>query len=173
MDFLRHAARHVHHTVANEVQARLTDLGWTVEGDVPFGATKVTIIRTPAFVGSTLNKSITAGILSITVGDEFMPQMQELGGPLASQEYPIFFDVFQDSHSAAIAEASDIRDILLGRLPDTKRFIDVINQATGMPVNGWRIEFEDVERVSPEIATPLNWQVVKATAVAYFPEVAY
>lgn len=173
MDYLRHAARHVHHTVASEVQAQLTDLGWFTDGQVPFGATVVDMIRTPAFVGGTLGKSIHPGTLACTVGDEFAPAMEELGGPLATQEYPIFFDVFQDSNAAAIAEASDIRDILMGRLPGTHRFLDVINQANGQVVPGWKLEFEDVIRVSPDIAVPIAWQVIKATAVAYFPEVAY
>lgn len=173
MDFLRHAARHVHHTVANELQAQLTDLGWFTDGQVPFGAAKVTMMRTPAFVGSTLNKDITAGVLAVTVGDEFMPTMEELGGPLSIQEYPIFCDVFQDSNASAIALASDIRDILLGRLPGTRRFLDVINQANGQVVPGWKIEMDDIERTSPNITAPLNWQVVKATAVVYFPEVAF
>lgn len=173
MEYLRHATRHVHHTVANEVQAQLTELGWMTDGEVPFGATKVTMIRTPAFVGSTLHKSITAGVLAVTVGDEFMPTMEELGGPLSVQEYPLFFDVFQDSDAAAVALASDIRDILLGRLPGTRRFLDVINQVTGQVVPGWKLEFDDIDRTSPNLTAPLNWQVVKATAVAYFPEVAY
>lgn len=173
MDFLRHAARHVHHTVANEVRDQLTDLGWMTEGSVPFGAALVKMIRTPAIVGNALDKTIGPGTLAVTVGDEFAPDPEELGGPLTSQEYPLFFDVFQDSDAAALAEASDIRDILLGRLPGTRRFLDVINQVNGQVVPGWRLELEDVARVSPEIPAPVHWQVVKATAVAYFPEVAY
>lgn len=175
MTWLRHAGRHVHHTVANYVEAQLTDLSWLDPANVPFGAAAapVTIIRTPAIIGGKLGTDIVAGTLAITLGDEFQPDMEELGGPLASQEYPIFFDVFQLTDAAALALASDIRDILLGRLPGTQRWHPVINQATGGEAVGWQLEIEDVERVSPDNRLALPWQVVKATATCYFPEVIY
>lgn len=173
MDFLRHAGRHVLHSVANYVEEQLDELLWTQAEGVPFGAARVKLIRTPAFVGGSLDKNIQAGIVSVSLGDEFAPNMEELGGALASQEYPLFFDVFQDSNASALTLATDIRDILLGRLPGTQRWLDVIDQAFQTPVPGWKLEFEDVERVQPETSSPLNWQVVKVVAVAYFPEVTY
>ncbi len=174
MTYLRHAARHVHYTVANYVQAQLDALNWTDPDLTPFGAEPVRIIKTPAVLGgTTLADDITAGVVAITLGDEYGPDHEEMGGPLHSQEYPIFIDIFQDSHGAALALASDIRDILLGRLPGTQRWLDVVNQTNAQVVPGWKLELEDIDRVSPETVMPLRWQVVKATAVAYFPEVAY
>lgn len=173
MTYLRHAGRHVLHSVANYIETQLGTLQWTVEGFVPFGAAQVKIIRTPAFVGGALDKAIKPGVVAMSLGDEFMPDMEELGGALASQEYPIFIDVFQDTSASALTLATDIRDILLGRLPDTQRWLDVTDQATQSVVPGWKLEFDDIERVQPETASPINWQVVKVTAVAYFPEVTY
>jgi len=173
MTYLRHASRHVHYTVANYVQAQLTALDWLDPDSTPFGAKPVRIIKTPAVLGDALVGDITAGTVAITLGDEYGPDSEELGGPLYSQEYPIFIDVFQDTHSTALALASDIRDILLARLPGTQRWLDVVNQVNAQVVPGWKLELEDVERVSPETVLPLRWQVVKVTAVAYFPEVTF
>jgi len=171
MTYLRHASRHVHHTVANHLKARLDALGWTDAATTPFGATPAKIITTSAVVGTQLDSKVTAGTIAVTLGDEFGPDPQELGGPFTSQEYPIFVDVFQDTSTAALTLASDIRDIFLGRVAGSRRWLDVVDQSTKQPVPGWKIELDDVDRVSPETAMPLRWQVVKVTAIAYFNDV--
>jgi hypothetical protein len=171
MTYLRHASRHVHHTVVNHLKAQLTSLGWTDAATAPFGATPAKVISTPAIVGSQLASTITAGTVSVTLGDEYNPDLEEMGGPFTSQEYPIFVDVFQSTDAGALTLASDIRDIFLGRTIGSRRWLDVINQATKEPVPGWKIELDDVDRVSPETVMPLRWQVVKVTATAYFNDV--
>lgn len=164
MTYLRHATRHIHHTVADHIEARLnTDL-WTVAGQVPFGGEPVTVERTPA-----QSKDVGARQVRISVGNEFSPVPEEMGGPLTSQEVPVFVDVFMNTEAAAIALACDVRDALLGRT--ASRFIPVINQIDGTEVPGWMIEFEDVERLRPDAVTAFHWQVVKATAVVRFLEV--
>lgn len=173
MTYLRHASRHVHHTVANYIAEQLTALNWMDEANTPFGAIPVRIMKTPSVIGGQLADNVTAGVVSITLGDESNPDPEELGGALFSQEYPIFIDIFQDSYAVALSLANDVRDILLGRLPDTQRWLDVVNQTNAQVVPGWKLELEDVERVSPETVMPLRWQVVKVTAVAYFPEVTF
>lgn len=176
MTWLRHAGRHVHASVMNEVRDQLTTLGWLAADSLPFGtanADVVTLVDTPAFAGDALAQAITSGVVSCTLGDEMPPMEEELGGPLSVQEYPLFFDVFQKTDAAAKALASDIRDILLGRLPGTRRWLPLINQVTNTEVVGWRIELDDVERVGPHATIPLHWQVVHVTASAYFPEVQY
>lgn len=173
MTYLRHASRHVHHTVANYVAQHLELLDWTDAASTPFGAKPVRIQRTPSVLGDKLADGVTAGVVSITLGDEYGPDPEELGGALSSQEYPLFIDIFQDTHGAALALANDVRDILLARLPGTQRWLDVINQSTGAVVPGWKLELEDIDRVSPETVMPLRWQVVKLTATAYFPEVTF
>lgn len=171
MTYLRHASRHVHHTVANHLKAQLDALGWTDAATTPFGATPARVITTAAVVGSQLDSKVTAGTIAVTLGDEFGPDLEELGGPFTSQEYPIFVDVFQDSSTAALTLASDIRDIFLGRVEGSKRWLPVIDQSTKAQVAGWVLELDDVDRVSPETAMPLRWQVVKVTATAYFNDV--
>lgn len=173
MTYLRHASRHVHHSVANYLQDQLDELGWSDPEVTPFGATPATLIRTPAIVGESLDKKVTAGTVAITLGDEYGPDHEEMGGPLHAQEYPLFIDIFQSTSAEALALASDIRDVFLGRLPGTQRWLDVTNQVNDRVVPGWKLEFEDVERVQPETVMPLRWQVVKVTAVAYFPEVTH
>lgn len=172
MTYLRHAPRHVHHTVANHIAERLTAMGWTDATTTPFGAKPAKVIKVPAIAGSQLIADrVTAGTVAITLGDEYGPDLEEMGGNFTSQDYPIFVDVFQDTDASALALASDIRDIVLGRAAGSRRWLDVIDQSTKATVPGWKIELDDVDRVSPETAMPLRWQVVKVTAVAYFNDV--
>ena len=175
MTHLRHAGRSVHKTVADYLEAQLAILGWKNPDATPLGAKAITITRNPIVIGDQLDPAVTAGLVAISLGDEGASTMDELGGPLSVQEYPIFVDIFQDADATALALATDVRDIFMGRLPGTKRFLDVINAATGQPADGWQIEFEDVERIRPEtprLAVP-PWHVVKVTATTYFPEVVY
>lgn len=172
MAFLRHAPRHVHHTVANHIAEQLAVLGWTTPGSVPFDSPAVKVRRTAAIAGGTLGKTTTAGTVAITIGNEPIPDLEEMGGPLGSQEYPIFIDCFQDTEATVLALATDIKDILMGRIGG-KRYLPVIDQSTGTPVAGWGIELEDIERVEPDYNFALFWQVVKVTAVTYFPEEVY
>lgn len=74
-----------------------------------------------------------------------------------------------NAEALALALASDIRDILLGRNGGT-RFLPVINQVDNTVVPGWLLEIDDVERIRPDHALPMSWQVVKATACGYFQE---
>lgn len=184
MTWLRHGGRHVQGTVQAYLRECLVELGWanddpadTSTDSLPFGPEQASLVRirnTPAVTtDGSLSENVTAGVLSITVGDENESLMEELGGPLASQEYPLFFDVFQDTYGTALALATDVKDILMGRLPDTVRSMPVRNMANGAVVSGWMIELDDVIRVQPEHKFPLHWQVVKATATVYFPEVRY
>lgn len=173
MTFLRHASRHVHHSVANYLTDQLDALGWTQAGNVPFDSPVVEVRTSRAIVGGTLGKTTKAGTVAITLGDEFAPDPEEMGGPLSSQEYPLFIDIFQDTEGSTLALATDIKDIFLGRVDGAARWLNVTNQADGFVVPGWRLEFEDVERVEPDFTFALFWQVVKVTAVAHFPEEIY
>lgn len=171
--FLRHAARHVHYTVADYIEAQLADLDWTTEGSTPFGATALTFQRFPAVTGDPTKAQIAPGTVAITLGNELAPDPQELGGPLTLQEYPIFVDVFMEKDAEAVAVATDVRDILLGRLPGTHRFLDLVDQLTDLPVPGWKIELDDVQRVRPDSVLPVHWHSVHVAANAYFNETVY
>lgn len=176
MTWLRHAGRHVKATAMANVRSHLEVLGWTSEANLPFGTAHsdvVTFDDTPVILGDEVNDAIRSGMIVVSLGDEYESDMLEMGGPLASQEYPIFFDIFQKSPSAALALAEDVRDILKGRLPDTATWTPLINQVSEAEVAGWRVEYDDVERVEPRQRPPHHWQVVKVTCTAYFPEVRY
>jgi hypothetical protein len=173
MTWLRHASRHVHHSVADYLRAQLDALNWTDEANTPFGAPAVDLRTSASIVGEKLVEGISAGVVTITLGPELAPEEEELGGPLSLQEYPFFIDIFQESEGVCTALACDIRDIFMGRLAGTQRWLPVTNQATDAVVAGWKLEFDDVERVTPDQRFTLPWQVVKVTASAYFPEVVY
>lgn len=177
MTWLRHAARHIHHGVHDYVAAHLDELGWTSPDPTvrPFGelSSQVVLWDVPALTEDGLVKGVANGVVACSIGDELPADMEELGGALASQEYPMYWDVFQDSDAVTLALASDIRDILMGRLPGTRRSLPLTNAATGAAVSGWHIELEEVERARPDRRVALHWHVVRATATAYFPEVQY
>lgn len=170
-EFLRHASRHVHHTIASFVEDNLGVLGWTSTNvsERPFGAEQLTIKR----VSSPQNE-LAAGLVTITLGDEVDPDSLEMGGPLSQQDFPIFVDIYMDQDATALAVACDVRDLLLGRFDFARPFLPVIDQATALEVVGWRITFDDVERARPDNQPgSLHWQVVKVTAVVEFPEARY
>lgn len=171
MAFLRHAPRHVHAALVDRITAGLRDLGWLTAGEVPFGGEPVRIKDYRPFVGDRLDSSVSARTVTISAGNEFAPALEEAGGPLSSQEYPFFVDVFMDTNGEATALTSDIRDLLLGRQPGYGRFLTLVNKATGTPVPDWSLELDDIERVVPEHAFPLQWQAVHLTVTAYFHEV--
>lgn len=173
MAWLRHSDRHILHSVADYLESMLDSLDWTTPDATPFGAPVVDLRREPAFAGDKLLPSITAGTVAITAGSEASPDPEEMGGPLSLQEIPIFVDVFENDYTIARALATDIRDIFLGRIPGSKRFCEVVNQATGVPVPGWQVEFTDVERIDPDNSLSLRWQTVHVTASTYFPEEVY
>lgn len=174
MTYLRHSSRHIHHSVADYVKAQMAALLWTTPGSVPFDAPVVRFTTNTAIPNNRtdLARAIEPGMVAITVGDEPDTVEEELGGELVTLELPIFFDIFMDSDATALAVANDIRDVLKGRLAGSKRVIPVVDQVTSTPVDGWVIEFTDVERARPE-HNVLHWQIVKVTATTQFLEIVH
>lgn len=160
--------------MGDHVKAGLDSLDWTDSSvsQRPFGAPQVEVRTGSAWAEGVLKTDVKPGQVYVSLGPEFSPTDEELGGPLVSQEYPIFFDIFMDSEAAALALANDIRDWLLARLDGSSRAIPVVNQFTSAEVDGWLLELDDVERRRPDAAAPLHWQVVNVTATALFQEVA-
>lgn len=173
MTFLRHAPRHIQRTIFDYLTGQLTDLHWLTAGQTPFGLAVPEILVGRPFIGGQLDNKIKPPMVAISMGNEMPPALEELGGPLSTQEYPIFCDVFMDEEGAAMALAADVRDAFLGRHATSTTSIPVVNQITGDPVENWRIYFEDIERVAPEHTFPLAWNSVHVTANVYFPEVVY
>lgn len=171
MTYLRHSARHVHQTVASYLREHLTSLGWIGPPEsTPFGATPVRL-RTSHPPEWKEESRLEAGTIAVTLGDENAALLEELGGPLSSVEHPIFVDIFMDNEAITLALALDVRDLFHGRLPGSARWLSVLDFTYDppTPVAGWALEFDDITRVRPETAS--NWQIVKTTAVTYFPEI--
>lgn len=170
MTYLRHSSRHIHHTVIKYLREQLTTLKWIGPANAtPFGATPVELYANhpPEWKQ---DQRLQAGKVAITLGDEVMSTLEEVGGPLSSVEIPIFVDIYMDDESIALALALDVRDIFNGRIPGSVRALPVLDfiEQPPTPVPDWRIEFDDITRVRPDDA--INWQVVKVTALTYFQE---
>lgn len=170
---LRWSSRHVHQSVCDYVTERLEDLGWTVPGSVPTGSAPVRIITELPDEWDPEESMLENGTLAITLGDEPDAKPEEMGGSLASIDFPIFVDIYYNVPSEALSLALDVRDIFCGRLPGAKRYLDVTNYASesNTLAPGYRMEFENVQRSKP--SGKVGWQVVKCTAVLYFPETVY
>lgn len=171
MVYLRHSSRHVHQTVATYLREHLTALGWIGPPEsTPFGATPVQL-RTSHPPEWNEDSRLEAGTVAVTLGDEASAMLEEMGGRLSSVEHPIFVDIFMDNEAIALALALDVRDLFYGRLPGAACALPVrdFTYDPPTPVENWMLEFEDITRVRPD--TFPNWQVVKVTAVTYFPEV--
>jgi hypothetical protein len=173
MVFLRHASRHVHASVANYVKAGLTELNWDDPALTPLGAPAVRVQTTSPVAGERLAATVSPGLVAVSLGNEFSPDPQELGGGLHMQEYPFFVDVFMGSEGECTALACDIRDMFLGRFEFAARAIPVVDQVTGTSVDGWKIEFDDIQRITPDHTYSVHWQVVRVTASTYYPEVVW
>lgn len=169
--WLRFSNRHIHATVVDYLTTQLDALDW-LEAAPPLGANPVTL-QTYLPKESEL-KDIQAGTVAVTLGDEDDAVDEELGGPLHSQDLPIFIDIFQERDGHALSLASDIRDIFRGRLSGTRRSMPVLDWTDdpATPVSGWRMEFQDVIRERVDRA-PLQWQSVKITCHVEFPEEIY
>jgi hypothetical protein len=171
MTWLRFAPRHIHGTVCDYLTERLDELGWT-DSTPPLGAPQVRI-QTFMPPESEL-QHVTAGLCAISMGDEIDAIEEELGGPLHSQEYPIFVDVFMEKEAHALSLATDIRDCFRGRLTNTVRSMPVMDQTQDPPtaVPGWRMEFQDIQRERID-RLPIFWHSVKLTAFVEFQEVLW
>jgi hypothetical protein len=165
--YLRHSTRHLHKTLFDYLNTQLTELGWTVDGNVPFGAPPV-IMQDVLPEEWDEESLLEPGTLALTVGDEDAAANQELGGPLAAIEVPFFVDCFMDTPGTSLALALDVRDIFCGRVPGSKRVLNVTNynNSPATQALGYTVEFEDVIRQNVR----KNWEVVKLTAVMYFPD---
>ena len=171
MSYLRHASRHVFHTVAARIETAIGELGWTSadEAERPFGVDRVAVRRHTPVTGEN-GDGFKPYVLAITLGSEAMPEEQELGNGVSMQEYPIFCDILMPNDALAVTLASDVRDLCLGRMTGYRRAFPVIDQITQAAVPDWRIELDDIERTRPDVDLPLAWQVVKLTAQVHFPE---
>lgn len=146
----------------------LVDLGWdgaALAGRMPWDAQQPLTIRDLPFDPKL--EPVQPNLIALTEG--LLPDDRdlELGAGLQETKHTIFVDVYAESISIAKALASDVRSILVGRAPNSSRYLDLPDYATaGEPIlAGHLIHFEDIEVAFPDGLGQAHWAVVKATAV--------
>lgn len=168
MTYLRHAARHVQQTLMDDLEAAMREFSWV--DDPPFGTLPLVFQRTR--MDESEMKSATGNMVAMSFGDEPDYQAEQLGGGLASVEHVLFVDCLGVNDTIALALANDVKDLLAGEAPGYSRYHavrDYTSSETGTAVAGWTCELQDVIRERPLADWRRSWQVVKATAVVYFP----
>lgn len=163
MSYLAYAVRHVQRTIENLIKDHLDSLGW-LGSDPPFGASPF-IFQRGRMVEADL-RAAAGNLVSVSFGSESDDTEEELGGGLLSIEHVAFIDVLGQTDAIALSLASDVKDRLSGRYPDSTRFAAVYSHLTDPPtlVAGYRLEFVDVSREEGNPAVVRNWHIVKATA---------
>lgn len=164
---IRFRSRHVRQTIADYIEAGLTDLGW-VNAPTNFGAIPLTFQEVDPEEPQQ-GIQVLPNTVSTSLGDEPDDEEYELGGGLESVEFPVFVDVYAENNSMAVSIASDIKQLL-------KHTVIPVTDYTGTPTPHPTeyMEFESVigpERPPASIgATEFkrHWRVVKAIAVVYF-----
>lgn len=167
MTNLRFHQRHIHKTVANYVEVGLTSLGW-VNPPINFGTTPLSFMETqPEDEGVEVKENTVA----ISVGNEQVDMLEELGGGLYSVRLPLFFDVFTERSSLSVSVASDIKDLVTrGKAIYVKDWTDPANPVQVSEL----LYFEDVVGPEkPEVASVStnfrrHWRIVKAMAKVYY-----
>jgi hypothetical protein len=170
MVWLRHSLRHVHRTIYDCVVTGMTSLGWAGP-TTPFSADPVQFLSEFPKEFNLAKAILEPNKLVVTYGIEFPATWLELGGVLAEQRIPFFVDIYGETEGITLALATDVRDLLMGRFPVSSRRIPVKDYTSTTPtaVDGWMIEFMDLERIPvqgrPEGAT------VRFNAEVTFPDV--
>lgn len=164
---LRFAPRHVTQTVYDFTVAAMNDLGWTGPTP-PFGAAPVTFQSAPV-ADSQDGSRLQPNMVAIYPGVEPPPEGLELGGPLSSQLYPFFAEVYGENTGMSTSIASDIRDIWLGRRGNSVLQVMDYSQTPPEAVVGWYIDLGvNVER--GPLQGKFNFQVVTAYAEIVYTE---
>ena len=115
---LRFRIRHVHKTVADYIEAGLSDLGW-VNDPVNFQTTPMTFLE---FQPDEAGEKILPNTVAITLGDEGAAEDEEMGDGLRELVYPLFVDVYGANQSIAASIASDVKWLLEDRYLQVRDF---------------------------------------------------
>ncbi len=167
---VRFLERHLLATITAYATTQLTSLGW-VTGTINFGAPALTIIN--EHPDQDVDVQVAPQTLAITLGDSASEELYQLGGGLYCQPVPVFFDVYAQDASLAVALATDVRDLF-------KREIGIDYQewytGSGISLTGAWIIFQDTAGPqrpprSEEAAAGdfrKHWRVVKTIAQVEF-----
>jgi hypothetical protein len=166
---LRHSSRHLAKTVIDRITDHVVGLGWTTAP--PFGTTPVEIV-TRRFRESEL-QALTGNKLGLMFSDETDDEPAELGGGLLQNRTTLYADVIAVNDGVGLALASDIKDLLTGKVigqPRMFKMRDYTTNPAGDPLDEWVVEFLDVRRQRPSQDLRAQfWQVVTADVELTFP----
>lgn len=170
MTALRHRARHVHRTLAREVELGLTAMGW-VNTPRNFKTKALTFLE---YEPQEAAEEIKPNTVAITLGDESSDEPLELGassGGLWRIEYPFFIDIYGIDAPIALAIASDAKEVVA----DLGRYVrDFRTDAAGVETAEiMRIERETVTIERPPVSIGVadfrkHWRVCKGIAAVTF-----
>ncbi len=167
MPAIRFRSRHLHATIYNHVEARLTELGW-VTPPINFGTGHVTFMD---YQPDERMQQIQQNTVAVSLDDFDDNEEEELGargGGLMSAPYSVFVDVYMAEQALSLAICDDIRDIF------TDVTLPLINQIDQQPVPGQMIEVEAIlgpSRPSQSGAEQFrrNWREMRIDTLLYFP----
>lgn len=170
MTYLRHSARHIQQTVLDRVLAGLTADGWMGPANaVPYKADIVNWV--PARMDEAKMLSANQGnLVACSFGTEPDDQPQELGGGVTLIQHIVYLDIIGVNDALSLAIAGDLKDRLSGLKPGTSRFEPVYDYTASprVVVDGWLIEFTNVQRVRPENDDFRRlWNQITASADVY------
>lgn len=171
MAWVRGQERFVYKRVFDHVKdLMLVELGWNgaaLAGALPYGATSAMTIRDLPPDTRLNSQAIVPNAVAFTEG--LMPDDSdiEIGGGLQETRHTLFIDIYGESISIAKAIASDIRSILTGRVPGSRRalFLPDYREPAQSFLPGHMLTFEDIEVAFPDGLSQQNWAVVKVTVV--------
>lgn len=168
---LRFRTRSVHATLADDVRAALTELGWIVTapgGRVNFGVAPVTVVD---YQPEERQEPVKVNTVAVTLGDAPADEDEELGasvGGLRSVTYPVYLDCYMNEQAIAVAICDDLVEHF------TDLALEVTDVVTGGVADGVTLVIEDVAgprrppAASGGEAFRRNWRIVELSAVLYF-----
>lgn len=169
MAYIRGQSRFVEQSVVDYLTNQLMTLGW-MDPEPPYAATQAVSVQDFA---PPKNGPLLPNTVAITTGVEPDDEEGELGcagGGLWRTEHTFFIDVYAESQGIAKALVEDVRAVLIGKLPGTKRYLKMTDYSQTPPVEatGHLLHFEDVVKDTPTAESKLHWRVVKATCIHEF-----
>lgn len=158
---MRFRSRHLRRTVADWLRVELTALGWLGLGEINFDTQAFRVLEVePEDAGG----KVEHNTVMVSMGDEPPIEAIEMGGGLYDQSVALFVDVFAARPGIAVSIASDIRDLLTGRV------LYVSDYTTNPPtVTAEQVEMHDVMLRHPDLTGAVgdfrrNWRIINATA---------
>ena len=132
-------ARLIKDNFFNYIHDCLDNLNWLDENRQHL---PVTVRATPVEDNEEINRNIVS-----VVEEDLFSVPQELGSKFNEHIWTFFIDIYAESHAVGLHLATDIRDILQGRMPSVGAITDnftVYDLSQSTPTELFKCEIEDV-----------------------------